>query len=46
MIQDEELFASERVTCVGQIIGLVVADSEVAAQRAADQVVVNYEVCG
>jgi xanthine dehydrogenase/oxidase len=27
VVYDEELFASELVTCVGQVIGVVVADT-------------------
>ncbi|KAJ9512823.1 hypothetical protein QJQ45_029028 [Haematococcus lacustris] len=43
VVADEEVFASEVVTAVGQIIGLVVADSESAARRAARLVVVEYQ---
>lgn len=40
---DEEVFAVDKVTCVGQIIGVVVADSEPLARRAAKLVAVEYE---
>lgn len=40
---DEELFASEFVTCVGQVIGIVVADTHENAKLAARRVHVNYE---
>jgi xanthine dehydrogenase/oxidase len=43
VIHDEELFASEVVTCVGQPIGVVVAETEVEARAAARAVVVVYE---
>ena len=43
VIQDEELFASEKVVTVGQIVGVVVADSQWAATEAARKVVVGYE---
>jgi xanthine dehydrogenase/oxidase len=43
VIHDEELFASDTVTCVGQPIGVVAADSEAAAREAARAVVVEYE---
>jgi len=48
IVIDEELFAENTVTCSGQIIGLVVAESEAQALRAADAVVVKYTVgaCG
>ncbi|XP_022988003.1 xanthine dehydrogenase 1-like isoform X2 [Cucurbita maxima] len=42
-IPDEELFASEFVTCVGQIIGVVVADTHENAKLAARKVHVEYE---
>ncbi|XP_078590817.1 xanthine dehydrogenase/oxidase-like isoform X1 [Branchiostoma floridae x Branchiostoma japonicum] len=42
-IMDEEVFASEKVTCVGQIVGAVLADTQAHAQRAAKAVVVQYE---
>nr|AUS89410.1 xanthine dehydrogenase 1 [Sesuvium portulacastrum] len=40
---DEELFASELVTCVGQVIGIVVADTHENAKLAARRVHVEYE---
>jgi xanthine dehydrogenase/oxidase len=43
VIHDEELFASEIVTCVGQLIGIVVAENEAEARAAARAVVVEYE---
>uniref|UniRef100_A0A7N0RHR8 xanthine dehydrogenase n=1 Tax=Kalanchoe fedtschenkoi TaxID=63787 RepID=A0A7N0RHR8_KALFE len=42
-IGDEELFASEFVTCAGQIIGVVVADTHENARSAAKKVNVTYE---
>ncbi|KAK2967440.1 hypothetical protein RJ640_022372 [Escallonia rubra] len=43
IIADEELFASELVTCVGQVIGVVVADTHENAKLAANNVHVQYE---
>ncbi|KAF3452547.1 hypothetical protein FNV43_RR02980 [Rhamnella rubrinervis] len=43
VIADEELFASEFVTCVGQVIGVVVADTHENAKLAARRVHVEYE---
>ncbi|KAM1696137.1 hypothetical protein ACFXTN_027695 [Malus domestica] len=43
IIEDEELFASEFVTCVGQVIGVVVADTHENAKLAATKVHVEYE---
>ncbi|KZV50307.1 xanthine dehydrogenase 1-like [Dorcoceras hygrometricum] len=43
IITDEELFATEVVTCVGQIIGVVVADTHENAKLAARKVIVQYE---
>ncbi|XP_042880077.1 xanthine dehydrogenase/oxidase-like [Penaeus japonicus] len=40
---DEELFASKKVVCVGQLIGLVVAKDRATAQRAARVVRIQYE---
>ncbi|XP_074291115.1 xanthine dehydrogenase 1-like isoform X2 [Silene latifolia] len=40
---DEELFASELVTCVGQVIGIVVADTHENAKLAARKVHIEYE---
>lgn len=42
-VADEELFASEFVTCVGQAIGVVVADTHENAKLAARKVHVEYE---
>uniref|UniRef100_A0A0S7KNJ6 XDH n=1 Tax=Poeciliopsis prolifica TaxID=188132 RepID=A0A0S7KNJ6_9TELE len=41
--QDETVFADGQVTCVGHIIGAVVADSQLHAQRAAKAVKIQYE---
>ncbi|XP_027866259.1 xanthine dehydrogenase/oxidase isoform X1 [Xiphophorus couchianus] len=41
--QDETVFADGQVTCVGHIIGAVVADSQLHAQRAAKAVRIQYE---
>ena len=43
IIHDEELFATENVTCVGQVIGVAVAETEAEARAAARAVVVEYE---
>nr|GMD12939.1 xanthine dehydrogenase 1-like isoform X1 [Ipomoea batatas]GMD16352.1 xanthine dehydrogenase 1-like isoform X1 [Ipomoea batatas] len=43
VVEDEELFAAEYVTCVGQAIGVVVADTHENAKRAAAKVRVEYE---
>ncbi|GAX80308.1 hypothetical protein CEUSTIGMA_g7746.t1 [Chlamydomonas eustigma] len=40
---DEEVFATNEVTCVGQVIGVVVAETEAAARRAAKMVAIEYE---
>lgn len=40
---DEEIFASELVTCVGQQIGIVVAETEAAARDGAKAVRIEYE---
>ncbi|KAF9292879.1 hypothetical protein BGZ88_006024 [Linnemannia elongata] len=42
MFDDEEIFASEEVHCVGQIIGVIVADTQVIAQEAARKVKIEY----
>ncbi|XP_066544629.1 aldehyde oxidase 5 [Amia ocellicauda] len=39
----EELFAEEKVTCVGQIIGGFVANTREEAKRAAERVKIKYE---
>ncbi|RLN49926.1 hypothetical protein BBJ29_001688 [Phytophthora kernoviae] len=43
VLKDEECFASEKVLCVGQPIGIVVAESHELAMTAADKVKVIYE---
>lgn len=43
IFHDEELFRRETVTSQGQIIGVVVADNQTIAQRAARMVKVDYE---
>lgn len=43
VIHDEEVFATKEVTCVGQVIGIVVADTEPRARAAAKLVAVEYE---
>jgi len=43
VVHDEECFASEVVTCIGQPIGVVVADTEQHARMAARLVKVEYE---
>ncbi|CAL5426151.1 unnamed protein product [Camellia sinensis] len=43
VISDEELFATEFVTCVGQAIGVVVADTYQHAKLAARKVHIQYE---
>ncbi|TMX00398.1 hypothetical protein EJD97_000888 [Solanum chilense] len=43
VVHDEELFASEFVTSVGQVIGVVVADTHENAKLAARKVHVEYE---
>ncbi|KAJ1406943.1 Aldehyde oxidase/xanthine dehydrogenase, a/b hammerhead, partial [Sesbania bispinosa] len=43
VVADEELFAVEYVTCVGQVIGVVVADTHENAKIAARKVHVEYE---
>lgn len=40
---DEEFFATEIVTCVGQQIGIVVAETEMQARLAAKAVKIEYE---
>ncbi|XP_067841272.1 xanthine dehydrogenase/oxidase-like [Heptranchias perlo] len=42
IFKDETVFAEEVVTCVGHIIGAVVADTAVHAQRAAKAVKITY----
>ncbi|KAK3093911.1 hypothetical protein FSP39_021700 [Pinctada imbricata] len=43
VMPDEEMFASKEVTCQGQVIGAVIADTQVHAQRAAKCVNIQYE---
>ncbi|KAH7665527.1 xanthine dehydrogenase/oxidase protein [Dioscorea alata] len=43
VIHDEEVFASELVTCVGQVIGIVVADTHENAKLASRKVHIEYE---
>ncbi|TMW56096.1 hypothetical protein Poli38472_008744 [Pythium oligandrum] len=43
VIKDEECFASDRVVCVGQPIGMIIADSHEIATAAANKVKVEYE---
>eukprot|EP00051_Salpingoeca_urceolata_P010028 m.122205 g.122205 ORF g.122205 m.122205 type:complete len:1330 (+) comp16553_c0_seq4:198-4187(+) len=42
--KDEECFASKKVTCVGAVIGIVVGETQRAAQEGARAVQVEYEV--
>ncbi|KAK0141797.1 Xanthine dehydrogenase/oxidase [Merluccius polli] len=42
-VLDETVLAHDKVTCVGHIIGAVVADSQVHAQRAARAVNITYQ---
>lgn len=42
IIHDEEVFASKKVTCCGQVIGCVVAENLALAQRASRLVKVTY----
>lgn len=42
IIKDEEIFASEMVTCIGQQIGIIVADTEAQARLAVKAVKVEY----
>ncbi|CAM0151873.1 unnamed protein product [Urochloa decumbens] len=42
MIHNEDCFASDVVTCVGQIIGIVVADTHDNARNAANKVHIEY----
>lgn len=41
---DEEIFATEYVTCVGQVIGVVVAETRALALKAADAVKIEYDI--
>uniref|UniRef100_A0A6A7FS67 xanthine dehydrogenase n=1 Tax=Hirondellea gigas TaxID=1518452 RepID=A0A6A7FS67_9CRUS len=42
MFQDEEVFARNEVVCVGQVIGLIVADDRKLSFRAATMVKIEY----
>ncbi|KAK4785485.1 hypothetical protein SAY86_002174 [Trapa natans] len=42
VIYDEEVFATTHVTCVGQVIGVVVADTHENAKLAASKVQIQY----
>ncbi|KAI5125185.1 xanthine dehydrogenase/oxidase isoform X1 [Manis pentadactyla] len=44
LFNDEMVFAKDEVTCVGHIIGAVVADTPEHAERAAHEVKITYEV--
>ncbi|XP_060788891.1 xanthine dehydrogenase/oxidase [Neoarius graeffei] len=44
-VYDETVFADDKVTCVGHIVGAIVADTQVHAQRAAKAVRMSYEEC-
>ncbi|XP_064600707.1 xanthine dehydrogenase/oxidase-like [Liolophura sinensis] len=41
--QDEQLFADQKVTCQGQVIAGILADTQLHAQRAARAVFIEYE---
>lgn len=43
VVNDEEVFPISTVYCIGTIIGMVVADSEVHAQQASSLIEVKYE---
>ncbi|XP_057599156.1 xanthine dehydrogenase/oxidase isoform X2 [Hippopotamus amphibius kiboko] len=43
LFNDETVFAKDKVTCVGHVVGAVVADTPEHAQRAAHGVKVTYE---
>jgi len=43
IIHDETVFADEKVTCIGHVIGAIVAKDQGTAQRAAKMVKVEYE---
>nr|XP_021506880.1 xanthine dehydrogenase/oxidase isoform X2 [Meriones unguiculatus] len=43
LLNDETVFAKDKVTCVGHIIGAVVADTPEHAERAAKVVKITYE---
>uniref|UniRef100_A0A8C2HBN1 Xanthine dehydrogenase/oxidase n=1 Tax=Cyprinus carpio TaxID=7962 RepID=A0A8C2HBN1_CYPCA len=43
VFNDETVFADDKVTCVGHIVGAIVADTQAHAQRAAKAVKISYE---
>ncbi|KAF4040191.1 Molybdopterin-binding domain of aldehyde dehydrogenase [Phytophthora infestans] len=43
VLKDEECFASKEVLCVGQPVGIIIADTHELAMAASDQVQVVYE---
>lgn len=43
VVKDEEVFATSEVLCVGAVIGVILADTDDLAQRAAKLVKVEYE---
>ncbi|KTG39723.1 hypothetical protein cypCar_00011356, partial [Cyprinus carpio] len=43
VVYDETVFADDKVTCVGHIVGAIVADTQAHAQRAAKAVKISYE---
>lgn len=43
VFHDEEVFASEKVYCQGQVIGAIAADNQTIAQAAARKVKIEYE---
>ncbi|XP_006901194.1 PREDICTED: xanthine dehydrogenase/oxidase [Elephantulus edwardii] len=43
LLNDETVFATDKVTCIGHIIGAVVTDTPEHAQRAAQGVKITYE---
>ncbi|KAI5102079.1 xanthine dehydrogenase/oxidase, partial [Silurus meridionalis] len=45
VVYDETVFAEDKVTYVGHIVGAIVADTQVHAQRAAKAVKISYEEC-
>ncbi len=44
VFKDEELFASDKVYFCGQIVGIVLAETQRQAQEAAKLVKIDYEV--
>ncbi|KAI2654484.1 Aldehyde oxidase 1 [Labeo rohita] len=42
-VYDETVFADDKVTCVGHVVGAIVADTQAHAQRAAKAVKISYE---